>query len=81
MADKRFDVNFSLNVTEDKEDGSSAPFFDSSINYHDLPYDGVVAVETILVDALTKLNDMGYVQAERHGADMHQLQALKATIG
>jgi len=80
MTDKRFDVRISLNVTQDQEDGSSTPFFDNDLVYHDLPYDGVVAVETILANALGKLIDMGYTQAEAHGANMQQLNALKASL-
>ena len=57
-ANSRFEATISLVVTETK-DGAKVPFCDCTMNYHDLPYDGLCLVEHTLVEALGKLNDAG----------------------
>lgn len=62
MKDKRFELTLEMRVTETKESGEQQ-FFDSDVNYHDLPYDGVVAVQRVFIEALEKLNDLGIAAA------------------
>lgn len=81
MSDKRFDVNFSLTITEDQEDGSSKPFFDNTLVYHDLPYDGMVAVEGVLIEALGKLNELGFLEAEQKGCNPERLGMVRQMMG
>ena len=64
--DKRFEVRISLDIQEVTPNGLK-PFSDSALNYHDLPYDGVLAVEQVLQDAQQKLINAGYAQAEAKG--------------
>lgn len=64
--DKRFEVTLALTVKEVKEDGVK-PFFDNTLNYHDLPYDAVVGLEAMLVDVLNQLSDAGVVKAMELG--------------
>ncbi len=78
--DKRFEVSFKLDIREVKN-GIETPFFDSTIAYHDLGYDGVVAVESVLTDALGQLTAAGFVQAQSMGLG-ESLQLLQtAGIG
>ncbi len=60
--DKRFEVELTVVVREKKGD-SDVPFFDNTLRYHDMPYDGVVAFENQLIGVLQSLNDMGITQA------------------
>lgn len=60
--DKRFEVELTVVVREKKGEGD-VPFFDNTLRYHDMPYDGVVAFENQLIGVLQSLNDMGITQA------------------
>lgn len=64
--DKRFDVTLCLSIKEVKEDGP-VPFFDNTLNYHELTYDGVVAMESMLLDVLNQLGDAGVMKAMELG--------------
>jgi hypothetical protein len=66
MKDKRFELKLAMQVKEVKEDGE-VDFFDSDINYHDLPYEGVVAIQAVFVDALSQLNNFGVAAAAQMG--------------
>lgn len=59
---KRFEVSIALTVKEVK-DGVPTAFFDNTLAYHDIGYDGVVMVEQTMVEALNKLSDVGIGQA------------------
>lgn len=72
--DKRFEVSLALTVREVK-DGEPTPFFNNTLTYHDIGYDGVVAVEQVLMEALGQLSDAGIVQAMELGLG-ERLQAL-----
>lgn len=64
--DKRFEVSLALSIKEIKEEGP-VPFFDNTLQYHELPYDAVVAMESMLVDMLNQLSDFGIVKAMELG--------------
>jgi hypothetical protein len=72
--DKRFEVALTLEVKEIK-DGEPTGFFDNTLRYHDIGYDGVVAVEQVLMEALGELTDAGILQAMQLGLG-EKLQAL-----
>ena len=78
MADKRFEVAISLNVRETKG-GSPTPFFDTTISYHDLPEDGLLAIETMLADGLGVLIQDGIARAEIRG-DNEMVKRLKQVM-
>jgi hypothetical protein len=63
---KRFEVQIALLVKELK-DGQPTDFFDNTLTYHDIGYDGVVMVEQTMVEALNKLSDVGIIQAQAMG--------------
>jgi hypothetical protein len=63
---KRYEVTISLTAREIK-DGTPVPFFDNALSYHDLPYEGLVACEQVLLDALQKLGEAGIGQAMKLG--------------
>ena len=67
MADKRFEVSLALNIKECKGDEGMTPFFDNTLTYHDMTYDGVVALESMLMDVLTQLNEAGVLKAMELG--------------
>lgn len=64
--DRRFEVALTLDVRE-IEDGETKPFFDNTLKYHDIGYEGVVAVEQVLMEALNQLTDAGIVKAMELG--------------
>ena len=66
MADKRFRVALTLDVREMK-DGEPTEFFDNTLTYHDMGYDGVIAVEQVLQQALAELGDQGVIKAMEMG--------------
>ena len=63
---KRYEVTISL-VAREVKDGTPVPFFDNALSYHDLPYEGLVACEQVLLDALQKLGEAGIGQAIKLG--------------
>ena len=67
MADeKRFEVSLALEIKVKDEEGT-VPFFENTLNYHDMPYDGVVALESMLMDVLNQLNEAGVLKAMEMG--------------
>lgn len=87
VSKKKFNVKLCLKVTELK-DGQETAFFDTSVGYSDIGYDGVIAVESILLGALAQLNDAGYNAAlacgleeklSMMGVSSEKLAALKAS--
>ena len=66
MAEKRFEVSLTLNIKESKDEGFT-PFFDNTLTYHDMTYDGVVALEGMLMDVLAQLNEAGILKAMELG--------------
>lgn len=66
MADKRFEISVSMDIKERKGD-ELVPYADSALNYHDAPYDAVLAVEQALHKAEEGLIELGYGHAEKKG--------------
>ena len=64
--DKRFEVSLVFSVKEVK-DGNPADHHDVNLVYHDLPYDGLVAVQQTLLGAVNKLGDLGIGKAQALG--------------
>ena len=64
--DKRFEISIPYVVQEIK-DGQSVPFFDCKVEYHDVGYDGLVAIQTAVVEMLNRLNGFGLDTAEAMG--------------
>lgn len=80
MAGRSFEVSLTLSVVENQEDGSTKPFFDNVLNYHDMPYSGVTVIEAVLIDALKKLNDLGFLSAEG-GQALTTQKAVQQVLG
>jgi hypothetical protein len=62
VSDKRFQVRISLDVKEIK-DGVPTDFCDNCLTYHDIGQDGVVAIESSLIEMLGQMNDWGVMRA------------------
>lgn len=64
--ERRFDVTICLEVSEPKgkKDGK---FFEAETMYHNLGYEGVVAIETVLLEMLGKLTRLGVAKVEAMG--------------
>ena len=64
MADKRFNVSLQFTIKEVK-DGEETPFFDSgALTWFDVPYHGMVMIESVVSNALDNLNDFGLDTSE-----------------
>jgi hypothetical protein len=50
-------------------------FFENLLTYHDIGYDGVIAVEQVLQEALAQLGDAGVLKAMELGLG-EKLEAL-----
>lgn len=60
--DKRFQVTLSLDIK--LEDGAELrPFFVNTSVYSDLPYDGVITVQQLMLGVLNSLGDAGVAKA------------------
>jgi hypothetical protein len=66
VKDKKFEVRLHLEVKEVKE-GGTEEFFENNLLYHDIGYDGVVAIESALLETLGQLNDWGVMTAMEAG--------------
>lgn len=66
MANK-FEVKIVLSVNEVNESGKASDFFNSEIKYGSLPYEGVVAIEQLMIEMVTKLGDWGVDMAVSNG--------------
>jgi hypothetical protein len=64
--DKRFEVSIPFKVEEVK-DGKPTPFFECNLEYHDMTYDGVVAIQAAMVGLLEQLNSFGIEAAKEMG--------------
>lgn len=62
QVDRRFDVKVEFSV---KEGGSD--FFDTEVKYSDVPYEGVVAIEKLLVELLQQLTYFGEAKVDALG--------------
>ena len=62
VRDKKFEVSICLDIKELK-DGETTPFFDDTLRYHDIGYDGVVAIEQVLLGAVSQLGAAGVQMA------------------
>ena len=71
---KRFNLNLALTVN-DVKDGVEEKFMDSSLNYFDLPMEGMLTIEKMLIEMMEKLNDIGIIQAESKGENLSMLTA------
>ena len=54
-------------VIEEINGDERIPFFECNLVYHDLPYDGIVAVEAAMIELLERLNDFGIATTEEMG--------------
>ena len=70
---KRFNLSLALTVNEVK-DGVEEKFMDSSLSYFDLPMEGMLTIERMLIEMMEKLNDIGIIQAEAKGEDLSMLK-------
>lgn len=61
-----FEAKLNLEIKKISDDGVEVltNFFNTDVNWHNLSYDGVVALESVLVEALNKMNDLGVSQCE-----------------
>lgn len=73
---KRFTLTVAMNITETK-DGVDTLFSDSTVNYRDLPMDGVLLIEGMMIDVLQNLNDLGVVAAEVKGEKLPMVKTVK----
>lgn len=65
-SDKRFEISIPFSIEEIK-DGQPTPFFDCNLTYHDIAYDGVVAIQSAMIELLERLNEYGFATAETMG--------------
>ena len=56
--DREYEVVINCKITETTSNGSQ-PMFDGNIEYHKVPYDGVVAIEGILLKMQQDLKGLG----------------------
>ena len=69
-ADRRFEVSLPLELNIVEVVGAELkPFFDGKLelNYHDMGYDGAVAVQAAMIELLQRLNGFGFDKAEIMG--------------
>ena len=64
--DKRFEVSIQFTVKEVKG-GQPTAHHDFTLNYSDLPYDGLVATQQVMLEAANKLGDLGIGKAAAMG--------------
>jgi hypothetical protein len=82
MTGKKFELKIRLEVCEDKGGGNMEPFFDNDLTYHGIGYDGIVAIESGLIDMLTQMNEWGLMQAMEGGlGERLSALGLDARIG
>ena len=67
--DKRFKVEIPFSVCEIDSDGKETPFFDCKLEYHDVPYDGVVGIQSCMVELLQRLNQVGFETVKAMGLE------------
>ena len=70
---KRFNLGIALDIKEVK-DGQETDFMESTLNYSDLPMEGILMIESMLIDFMKKLNKVGIVQAESKGEELSMLR-------
>jgi len=58
VKNKKFNVSICLEIKEIK-DGEACPFFDDTLQYHDIGYEGVVGIEQVLLGAVSQLAAAG----------------------
>jgi hypothetical protein len=64
--DKRFNVSMHMVITELKN-GAEDEFFDSGkMVWADVPYDGMLMLEAVLIGALDVINDAGLIKVEEY---------------
>jgi len=66
MTGKKFELRIRLEVAEQKPEGLE-PFFDNDLTYHGIGYDGIVAIESGMIDLLSQMNEWGVVTAMEGG--------------
>ena len=62
----KFEVSIPFVVSK-TVDGEQKAFFDCTLNYHELPYEGVVAIEVAMIELLQKLSQYGIDSAVAMG--------------
>lgn len=63
---RRFEIQIPFKI-EEIVDGERIPFFDCLLEYHDMPYDGIIAVQAEMIKLLKGLNGLGIIAAENMG--------------
>ena len=56
--EKKFEVQIGMHIQETTS-GEEQPFFDCPLEYHNVPYDGVVALQKMMVGLLDDLTELG----------------------
>jgi len=81
-SDKRFEVSIPIEIKiEEVVDGKCVPFTDfegGTLRYHDIGYDGIVAVQAAMTELLDRLNGFGFDKAQAMGLG-EKLKALGVT--
>ena len=71
---KRFNLGISLDIKEVKDGGKETDFMESTLNYSDLPMEGMLMIEGMLIELMQKLNEIGIVQADAKGEELSMLR-------
>ena len=74
---KRFNLSLALTVKDVKE-GAEEEFMESTLNYFDIPMEGMLMIEGMLIEMMQKLNKVGIVQAESKGENLSMLKLTEA---
>jgi len=72
---KRYTIGIPFHIEEITEDGTTKPFFDCVLDYHDMTYEDVVAVQAAMIKLLESLNGYGMSYADSLGMS-EKLKAL-----
>lgn len=63
---RKFEVSIPFSVKE-MVDGEEKLFFDCTLDYHNLGYDGIVAIQGAMIQLLETLHDYGMSKVEAMG--------------
>lgn len=71
-------VSIQLTITKNGEDGG--PYFESSNHWANMDYEGVVVTEDIMVQALDKLVEIGYLESVKKGGSLEEARAVREVV-
>ncbi len=63
----KYEVKIVLSVNRVAEDGKKSDFFDSDVKYSSIPYEGVVAIEQLMLGILQETGKWGVNMAVSNG--------------